>query len=114
MVKKIFLCVAFVILLVFVHKELNIRLSKEIKFPIYKGILGELLIKFGDSQYLTIIENEMVNGELKKINVPVSSIDIPTFHNVEGRNTVNAKYEDKNYLYTLHDGEDKIIIREAK
>jgi hypothetical protein len=65
MVKKIFLCVAFVILLVFVHKELNIRLSK-IKFPIYKGILGELLIKFGESQYLTIIENEMVNGELKK------------------------------------------------
>ncbi len=93
---------------------MNIKFSKEIKYPIYEGILGELFIKMGDNQYLTTIENEMVNGDLKKINVLVSSIDIPTFHNVDGRNQVNAEYEDKYYSYLIHDGEDKIIIREKK
>ena len=93
---------------------MNIKFSKEIKYPIYEGILGELFIKMGDNQYLTTIENEMVNGDLKKINVPVSLIDIPTFHNVDGRNKVIAEYEDKNYSYIIHDGEDEIIIREKK
>ena len=114
MFKKLVLCITLISLLMFVYKELNIKLSKEIKYPIYKGILGELFIKFGDNQYLTIIENEMVNGDVKKINIPVNSIDIPTFHNVERKNIVITKYEDRNYFYFFHDGEDKIIIREKK
>ncbi|MDI9862501.1 hypothetical protein [Flectobacillus roseus] len=114
MFKKLVLGTAFIFWLMFVYRRMNIKFSKEIKYPIYEGILGELFIKMGDNQYLTTIENEMVNGDLKKINVLVSSIDISTFHNVEGRNQVIAEYEDKNYSYLIHDGEDKIIIREKK
>ncbi len=43
---------------------MNIKYAKEIKNPIYEGIMGERLIMVGDNKYLTIIEYEMSNGDI--------------------------------------------------
>jgi hypothetical protein len=114
MFKTLLLCITLAFLLAFVYNSINIKYAKEIKNPIYEGIMGERLIMVGDNKFLTIIEDEMSNGNIKKINVSVNTIDISSFHNIGRNNSIITHYEDNNYFYTIHNGEDKVIIREKK
>lgn len=111
--KVIVLILAF-LLMFYIVQKVNLKYSKLINYPIYKDLTGRLFVRFGNDQYVRQIRNEFKDGNLFKVNIPLDSIDLSTFSRVDSIIGPVTQYKDKLYLYTFHDGEEKLIIREMK
>ena len=98
----------------YIIQKVNIKYSKLVNYPIFKDLSGRLFVKFGNDQYIRQIGNEFKDGNLIKVNIPLDSIDLKTFSRIDSIVGPISHYQDKLYIYTIHDGEEKLIIREIK
>jgi hypothetical protein len=98
-----------------IFNYLNLKYAVQVTDLLYRDLVGNIFIKASDDKTITIIEYEMINGHAKKIDLSLESIDINSFHNADtSAHGPILYYEDNNYLYTIHDGEDKVIYRTKK
>lgn len=103
-----------------VFNALDYSCATVLKAPLYvTGLSGRRFIKFRD-ETVSRIEFEDVDGELRRVNDDLSGIDAASFHpldsatTVDGVGQVDIRYRDKNYLYLIHDGEEKYLVRQPR
>ena len=117
---KIVLTAALLVLAGWAFQALDYGLATVLKGPIsVTGLSGTRFIRF-QWENVTRIEFEEADGELTRVNEPLGIIDLATFHPVgspataAGPGRVDMHYRDKNYHYTIHDGEEKYVVRHVR
>jgi len=111
---RLVLTLGLALLLMFTFSSINIKYSTEIVDPLYKDLTGRLFIKTADHKIIRHISMDFINGESNKVDIPLTSIDLNSFKKRDTIDRPILQFEDKNYRYTLHDGEDKFFLRKQK
>ena len=109
--KKLLLLVTIVACGSWILNTLDYAYATELKNPLYTTrFSGERFIKLSNVA-LTHIEYEHDGHSLYRVNEALSTIDVATFHRTGADNAADIQYRDQNYSYTLHDGEEKYMVR---
>ncbi|MCR5889318.1 hypothetical protein LRS06_16405 [Hymenobacter sp. J193] len=109
--KKLFLLILIFMCGAWAFHVMNYKLAEELKNPIYVTRFTKSRFMKFDNVNVVRIEYEYDGSNQYKLNDDLNGIDINSFRQIKGRSTVDVEYRDKNYLYTIHDGEEKYIVR---
>lgn len=115
--KKILFVFGLLLLAGWAFRVLDYHFATRLKEPIYvTGLSGKRFIKF-QRENVTHIAFEEVDGSLIRVHEALDGIDIASFQLVDtarmadGSGRVDVRYRDKNCRYTIHDGEEKYVVR---
>lgn len=113
MKNKIIMSLASFTALCIIYNYINFKYAYIIKEPMYRTYISKsLFIKIG-GHYITSISSEVNSDDTEQKNINLDTIDMNSFHKMgSDNNNVDVRYSDNNYLYTIHDGEEKYILRE--
>lgn len=90
---------------------LDYKYATVLKEPIHlTRFTKKRFAKFQDVN-VGLVEYEYDGSSLYRVNDGLNVIHIESFDRIGNDNVVDIRYRDKNYSYTMHDGEEKYIVR---
>ncbi|MBO2007888.1 hypothetical protein [Hymenobacter negativus] len=88
----------------------NFRFSTVLKGPLrVTYFTNERFVVAGD-RYLTWMDGE-VNCPSSRQGISLATIDVRSFHSLTPSNSADMDFADKDFTYTIHDGEDPYMMR---
>ncbi|PJJ60024.1 hypothetical protein CLV45_1449 [Hymenobacter chitinivorans DSM 11115] len=109
--KKGLLLYAAAVFSIWIFHVLDYAYATKLKAPFYSTHFSEKRFVRFQGTDVTHIEYEFDGSELQRVNDGLNTIDMESFHRISNDHVADVQYRDKNYSYTIHDGEEKYIIR---
>ena len=97
----------------FIFEVVDFKYSRVLKEPIRVTLLTKRRFVIAGHRYFTTIDAEINGPPSAPKNISLNSVDIKSLHQTESGSRVTETFEDKDFGYTIHHGEDPTIFRQS-